>query len=363
MRSERPTLCRADLEVFDATPQGSGCEKRFRCPFCRDSERAFHVNMETGAFNCKRASCGVKGQLSDFWKLPKETRMPVSRSDRARTSLTRAFGGELRAPSTSAIPLTFGLPTSEPLEVKVPVKTGNWQNLWENALSLDEPRAQRGADYLCERGITIEVARAAGVRFCPDWAPHDEGKIYRAGPAVLFPSVNECNEVVAVNGRYLKPRTSGDAKPLKTRTGGTAKIGVFLTPARIGAEWVSPFDRRLDAVILVEGQVDALSLAMCGFPALAAGGVNLAPWLHRRLGLRSVFIGIDADAGGDKNAPQWEAYLSNYGAKCTRFKPENAKDWNEMLVGARDNGTKGMGRVALTDWLVWRHSNLLGLIR
>ncbi len=357
MMSDRPALCRADLEAFDAAPQGSGHEKRFRCPFCRDSERAFHVNLETGAFNCKRASCGASGQLSDFWRRSQESAPPLSKRERAGAALARAFGGELRPPSPSAARSTFAPLDNEPSQYTEAAQSGNWRQLWESAVPVDQPGAAPGAQYLGGRGIAVEVARAAGVRFHPDWAPSAEGTIYRAGAAVLFPSTNERGEVVAVNGRYLAPRTSPDGKPLKARTGGTAKQGVFLAPARIGAEWVFPFDRRLDAVILVEGQADALSLAQCGFPALAAGGVNLAPWLHRRAGLRRVVIGIDADAGGDANAPMWEAYLSSYGALVSRLEPENAKDWNEMLIGDLKKGTQGIGRDALADWLMWRLSN------
>lgn len=344
--SERPILSRADLEAFDV-PKGAGAEKRSRCPFCRDKEDAFHVNYETGTFNCKRASCGATGQLSDFWRSSKDTAL-LSKRERAQFGLSRAFGGPLRAPEFHATLPALNAPDDEP------ARTGNWHDLWENAVAIDEAGAQKGAAYLCGRGITVEVAHTAGVRFCFDWAPSPEGKIYRAGAAVLFPSTNEQGEVVAVNGRYLAPWTSPDGKQTKARTGGDAKQGVFLAPARMGAQWVSPFDRRLDAVILVEGQADALSLAECGFPALAVGGVNLAPWLHRRAGMRRVVIGIDADAGGDKYAPKWEAYLSNYRSECVRLEPENAKDWNEMLAGDRKKGTRGIGRDALTDWLMWR---------
>lgn len=179
------------------------------------------------------------------------------------------------------------------------------------------------------------------------WAPSREGKFYRAGAAILYPTTDEGGELVAVSGRYLRPETGRDGKPIKTRTGGDASRGVFLAPARIAGEWVSPFDRRLDALIIAEGQADALTLALCGFPALASNGKNLAQWLHRRAGLRRVFIASDGDEGGDSAVPVWAAYLRDYGAKCERLRPDGAKDWNEMLLT--------IGRDALADWVNAQH--------
>jgi hypothetical protein len=336
--NERPVLSRADLEVFDAQPQGSGSEKRFRCPFCQNSERAFHVNLDTGAFNCKRSSCGARGQLSDFWR-NESTIAPKSLRERTRIALTQAFGGSLGATSNLAAPIAQEAPQS--------AKSGNWRELWDASLPILNERAQRGAQYLGGRGISVEVAQAAGVRFCENWAPSADGKTYRAGAAVLYPSIDESGDVVAVGGRYLEPQRTRDGETVKARTGGAARGGVFLAPAKIGGAWWQPFDRRLEAVIIVEGQADALSLAECGFPSVAAGGVNLAPWLHRRAGLRRVFVASDGDAGGDTAAPLWTDYLSGYGAKCERLPPDGAKDWNELLLS--------MGRDALADWLQARH--------
>ncbi len=339
----RPSLSRADLEAFDAQPQGSGSERRFRCPFCQNSERAFHVNLQTGVFNCKRSSCGARGQLSDFWRSP-STFAPIARQARTRNALAQAFGGDLGVVSSIQAPTAQGVESAP--------KTGNWRELWENALPIPEDKATTGARYLLARGISMEVAHAAGVRFCVNWAPSADGKPYRAGAAVLYPSTSESGDVVAIGGRYLQRLAGRDGEAVKSRTGGAARDGVFLAPAKIGGQWVSPFDRRLDAVIIVEGQADALSLAECGFPTVAACGVNLAPWLHRRAGLRRVFVASDGDEGGDAAAPKWAAYLGEYGAKCQRLRPHDAKDWNEMLLA--------ISRDSLADWLHAQHFSTWG---
>lgn len=328
--NERPTLSRAQLEAFDSQPEGSGQEKRFRCPFCRASERAFHIHLGTGTFNCKRSSCKAQGLLTDFWRNPpgaaRDDAPRFSRQEVQRAQIARAFGLSDESPPNAT---TEGTP-------------GNWRGLWENAVSIAE--VERGTRYLIdERALTLDVASAAGVRFCENWAPSPDAKIYHAGAAVLFPTTGEHGDVVAVSGRYVQPQIGRDQKPIKTRTGGDAKQGVFMAPARIAGQWWNPFDQRLDAVIIVEGQADALSLALCGFPALASNGKNLSPWLHRRAGLRPVLLASDADNGGDEAAASWAVYLSNYGSKCQRFRPEGAKDWNEFLTL--------FGRDALADFL------------
>lgn len=44
-----------------------GDEIKFqRCPYCRnltDDKNTFAINKTTGAFNCKRSSCGAKGNM------------------------------------------------------------------------------------------------------------------------------------------------------------------------------------------------------------------------------------------------------------------------------------------------------------
>ena len=41
-----------------------GNELQFKfCPYCKQREGYFAINLQTGAFNCKRASCGAKGNM------------------------------------------------------------------------------------------------------------------------------------------------------------------------------------------------------------------------------------------------------------------------------------------------------------
>ncbi|RYG64588.1 hypothetical protein EON80_18965, partial [bacterium] len=108
-----------DLNAYDSG-RGRGAEKLFKCPFCGATERAFHVNSQSGRFNCKRASCGVKGVLREFWTdSPKLTGRA-----RASVALKRAF---------EVAPLNKGfapeLTTQTPELVEA--DKSNWRAQWE----------------------------------------------------------------------------------------------------------------------------------------------------------------------------------------------------------------------------------------
>ncbi|RZA10578.1 MAG: hypothetical protein EOP10_34540, partial [Proteobacteria bacterium] len=73
-------------------------------------------------------------------------------------------------------------------------------------------------------------------------------------------------------------------------------------------------------------------------------GTSGPAWLHIACGLRDVALAFDADEAGDKAALESEKWLTPYGARCTRLRPEGFKDWNENLIA--------IGQTKLSDWLV-----------
>lgn len=328
-----------DLQNYDPG-RGSGAEKLFKCPFCGATERAFHVNTETGRFNCKRSSCDVKGILREFWN---DARGVVKPSGRARTQnrLRTAFG---LSPSASPLLLPSSVPLSTPKSadsvvaadsvargldtdsVSVPDASSsdasNWSALWENALGLENPGAQLGRDYLQRRGACLESAMRAGSRFCSNWAPSPSGKSYHGGAAVLFPLRDFDGQLQAVSGRYLRP----DASP-KARTGGALGAGAFWAPPHDGFQW-----RGADTLALVEGPFDALALAACSVAALALNGTNLPHWFARIVAFKAVRLGADADVAGETAALKWTDQISVYTRRVSRLRPPiGCKDFGQAL--------------------------------
>jgi hypothetical protein len=304
-----PALSLNDLETYD--PDGGRerhSNRRWLCPHCghtkpRDrAHRSLIANVESGLWNCQR--CKTGGKLRDFW----EERPTPDRRTHQATALRRAF----ELPPTPAPSTTAGDET------------------WHDQLPTMRPLADTpGAVYMSGRGIPYDLAHAAGVRYTPGWAPRNaENGCYKAGPAVVFPMRDQAGKLVAANGRYIHAA----AKP-KTRTGGDAREGVFATP---GA-W------KMDTFIIVEGPIDALSMAHAGYPAIAVVGCTLPLWLPRACAFKRVLIASDADPSGDAAAGEWKRQLGPFATHCERLLPKGAKDWNELL--------QAIGRDVLADLL------------
>ncbi len=288
-----PVLSLADLEAFD--PQGgrgNAREKRWRCPICQADERALCVNMETGAWSCKRASCGKSGKLKDFW----QDRPAENQRARVRAALTRAF----------ALDEQRTAPNDE--------NAKEWRGHLRDLRPLT---GTPGEFYLSGRGVPLEIADLAGVRFCPS---------FFGRAAVVFPVRDKGGALVAASGRYLDGRDNP-----KARTAGPKSEGVCFAPCLVNGQRFGPLDGSVAAIIVTEAPIDALSFAACGFPAIALNGTSGPAWLHLACGLRRVLLAFDADEPGDGATAKLADQLMPYGARCERLRPEGFKDWNEAL--------------------------------
>jgi DNA primase len=165
----------------------------------------------------------------------------------------------------------------------------------------------RGVEYLIARKICEQVAERAGVRFAAD---------FYGRPAVLFPVRDHAGDCVAVNGRYIDGRSDP-----KTRVAGRKKLSVFATCAAFNAE----------RLVICEAPIDALSLAICGAPSIALGGTDGPGWLPATCAFRTVTLAFDADEAGDVASTRRARDCQPFGARVERWRPSEAKDWNELL--------------------------------
>ncbi len=297
MDSSGKSLSLADLEAYDGQSAGRGVERRFLCPYCGDAKprnsahRSMAANMDTGAYNCHR--CKVKGKLSEWW-----TDRPLTSPRTAQSArLRRAFAVEPIASPTST--------------------DSDWRKRLENLIPLDSPEAQVGAKYLAGRGISVEIAALSGAQFCRSWY---------GDPAIVFPLYDEAGALTAGQGRAI----FNDKKLIA----GPKSNGVFTAHARAENGDVQHAIDGQQRVMVTEAPIDALSLACCGFPAVALCGTSFPAWFHRKCGLRRVMLATDADEAGDAAAVTLAAMLARYGAKCERLRPIGAKDWNAMLLAS-----------------------------
>jgi hypothetical protein len=307
------------LEAFD-TPQGRDPEKVCRCPICHSSERAFHFNTATGVFNCKRASCGTTGKLSDFW----QDRPQQNRKQRASNALSAAFSLAPKDCSPDAINAPHSAPQRE--QTNAPATAATWQTLFAQSKPASGTAA---AKYLTRRGIpdaTSEAASARVLRLYPGGYPRDY---------VVFPFCDRDGAPVAFQARAIDCEADGH------QARGTKSAGVFSTCADA---------LKSETVILCEAPIDALSLAACGFEAVALGGTSAPAWIVKALAFKRVYLAFDNDqnGAGDTAAAKLAPDLESFGASVIRLPPprEDAaakSDWNAMLLQR--------GAPALRDWL------------
>ncbi len=174
-----------------------------------------------------------------------------------------------------------------------------------------------GQTYIEKRKISLEVANAAGIMFSENF----DGR-----PAVLACVRNRESEMISVHGRYL---TVMKKKPKMLNIGNDG--GTF----NVLGGW------RADPLIFVEGMFDALSIAACGFAAVAALCRQI-PWLYEVSVGRVAYLAFDAGKPGEKNARQYKKLLQ--GVETIRLKPPpRCKDWSTAL--------KKLGPDVLEQWI------------
>ena len=292
MRSEPLSL--RFLEDFDqgAARGIKSREKRFLCPFCGESKprdaahRCLSVALDGGLWVCHR--CGERGKLAE-WRDEKPSDARVLR----RLRLRRAFSleGELSASRNASTRVN---PVSAPLSIAP--KGARSSSRWRQELRFLQPLGETaGASYLWRRALEIDDAIAAGARFSPSW-------FGRA--AVVFPLRDARRNLVAAQGRYL----DDDGKSPKARTAGNKKAGVFATADFHESR------KRGAPIVITEAPLDALSIAACGFPALALCGKDGWPeWLPILCAFHPVALAFDADQAGDAGAEKLTRVLASSG--------------------------------------------------
>lgn len=163
-----------------------------------------------------------------------------------------------------------------------------------------------GQEYAQRRGVPLEVASAAGLRFDTDFAGR---------PAVLVALRDRNDKLTSVHGRYLH---------LARRQNKMLTVGPGDGAISFLGGW------RAEPVILVEGLFDGLSLAACGWPSVATFGRRVS-WLPEVTADKVVWGAFDAGRSGDANFDLCLAQLK--GAVVRRLlPPPGCKDWSTAIV-------------------------------
>lgn len=181
-----------------------------RCPFCNGGKnrdkKTFAINTETGAYNCKRSSCGAKGNM---------------------VTLAQAFGFHLTE------------------EVVRHYNIANYNGKFRKFKDAHTRKQTTDAafEYLESRGISRKITEAYSITTRKD----DEN-------ILVFPFYNENNELTFVKYRNLNFK-KGESRAKEWCEAERMPILFGMDKAK--------FDN--DTMILTEGQIDSLSVTAAGF--------------------------------------------------------------------------------------------------
>jgi len=197
--ADHPVLSFAELEQHDPRPTGHGAERRFLCPFpaCADHQRHEHknlaANIESGLWECKR--CGASGKLTEKWERPQPRARalrvgPYEKARRAMGLVSAPVGGSHQSRAGAGMqrntmarpPADATTDQNDHAAAVTREAVPTWRRRWDQAVPV---AGTPGEAYLASRGIPIDIATAAGVRYLDQWGhwTRDESGEWHRGPA------------------------------------------------------------------------------------------------------------------------------------------------------------------------------------
>lgn len=295
-------LSMSQLEAFDSRSPNRGKERRFACPLCGQNKpidaphRSLAVNTENGSFFCHR--CQTKGRLREFWD---ETRLITPKKQNTRLKMISHFS----------------------LREKPIKKEEINENLDEKVLKYSSEFLHSPAEiYLLDRHIPTDIAIKSGCGYAEKWEhwekKDDKWSLQGSDRRVVFPIYDQEGKIVAIHGRAIDENHYASSKI----TRGDKSQGLFLSDANV---------LNKQCLAICEGAIDAMSLAVCGIPAVAMTGTTPPDWFYRKMAFKNILLATDADEAGDKSALKLQTELIARGAKVFRLRPKSVKDWGEVL--------------------------------
>ncbi len=295
------------------------------CPFHKEKTGSFSVNAVRGFFYC--FGCHEKGDVFEFVKKIENVSFPEAvRSVAAKAGIPmpkREF--------------------SSPEEAREAGLRGQLINIHEAATQyfeaqLKSPEAARAREYLTGRGVTPEtvtkfrigyapddfndmrdrlkahfpeeVMRASGLFSSKEQADGSGGPMYaRFRKRITFPIANEQGKVIAFTARALDSDEKSGPKYMNSPETPLYSKGQML----FNLDKAKADMRTLDFALLVEGQMDCISVYMAGVKnVLATSGTAFTEMQVRLLSrfTKQVIVNFDPDTAGAAAAEKSIAMLT-----------------------------------------------------
>jgi len=296
------------------------------CPFHQEKTPSFSVHAARQFFHC--FGCGASGDVFSFVQKIENITFPES---------VRLIAEKLKIPLPK---MTF----SSPEEARQAGLRVGLIEMHERACKffqeqLRRPEGANAREYLASRGLTPEIIAEFRIGFAPDSgfllrdalrSQHTEEQMRESGlfswkdkgddsdksaalyskfrNRVMFPIANESGKVIAFTGRTLATDEKAGPKYLnspETPIYSKSRVLFNLDKAKEAI-------RKLEYVILVEGQMDCISVFAAGFHnVLASSGTAFTELQARLLGRfsKNIVVNFDPDTAGAAAAERSLALL------------------------------------------------------
>ncbi len=313
----------------------SGSNKFGLCPFHNEKTPSFSVNSDKQIYHC--FGCGKGGSVINFIMEIENLSFP----DAVRFLAKRAG---VTVPEDDSV-----APEQRNRRERLLRLNRDAAKFFYDMLS--KPVGEAAVGYMNRRGITKGIAVRFGLGCAPDsWSSltdamtakgYSKQELVTGGLAkissktggvydtfrnrLMFPVIDVSGNVIGFSGRIL-----GDGEPKYLNSPDTP---VFSKSHNLFALNLAK-KTKMDMLILVEGNVDVISLHQYGFDcAVASLGTSLTPEQARLMSryTKQVVIAYDSDTAGKKASERAIEILENTGLSVKVLNYSGAKDPDEFL--------------------------------
>lgn len=168
---------------------------------------------------------------------------------------------------------------------------------------------------------------------------------------IMIPYLDRSGALIYYNGRYI-----GDPGGGLRYLGPPKELGIGKGDVLYSRSWPAKGEK----VYIAEGEIDSMSLDICGFKSVALGGKNMTDAQLGMLKDTLPVLCLDADEAGGQALPRIATRLRKAGFASVRYvRPSKEhKDWNGLLVARGPDVLAGYIRsqereyefVAGSDW-------------
>lgn len=230
------------------------------------------------------------------------------------------------------------------MNLSINVFSGIW-HCWNSDC---EEKGSRGSLPLLAEKLSINLTGVELTTTAPP-PPKDKTLTEDDKKAILMANTNKAEVVewaasrgldpsfVLAQGVGYEPRVKAIVFPFRNEKGDL--IGAKFRGTDRPDQWIKgmapelylldPADLAKEKIVIVEGEVDALTLKSIGCPVAAVLGASKDKGLHLLSTVRQIYLGYDMDAAGEVGAEKAAQALQRYRCKRVEWK---LKDPNDMLM-------------------------------